>query len=363
MKTITREPSAVQAEESTQTKKRGKLTVSVSPHLRSPETTTGIMLDVVIALVPSLIAAVCIFGWRALLLTCVSVGTCVLCEYLCRKVMKRDNTISDLSAVVTGILLAFNLPVTLPLWMVVIGAIVAIVVVKQFFGGIGQNFVNPALTGRIVLMMSFPAAMSNWVVPFVWKNSAAITTATPMAQLGDLYSNFGSLSATPNLLLENASLPSMMEMLLGVRSGSLGEVCALTLILGGLYLMIRRVISPAIPLVYVGTVACVMLIAWRGNLEFVAYELLGGGLLLGAVFMATDYTTSPINFKGKLVFAVGCGLITSLIRLFGNMPEGVSFSILFMNILVPHIERLTTPRPFGSKRKKKKAEKKEAQAS
>lgn len=325
------------------------LTVTSSPHLRSPETTTGIMLDVIIALIPSLVAAICIFGWRSLLVTCVTVGTCVLSEFIARKVMRRDNTISDLSAVVTGILLAFNLPVTIPLWMAAIGSVVAIVVVKQFFGGIGCNFINPALVGRIVLMMSFPTAMGSWAVPLAWRSGSVVTGATPMVQLSTVLESGMSTDA-----LNAAGLPSLTEMLLGVRGGSLGEVCALTLILGGLYLMIRRVITPVIPLCYTGTVAVIMLIASGGNLTFTAYELLGGGLLLGAIFMATDYTTSPMTRKGKIIYAIGCGLITGLIRLFGNMPEGVSFSIILMNILVPHIEKLTAPRPFGRRRKREK---------
>lgn len=323
------------------------LTVTSSPHLRSPETTTGIMLDVIIALIPSLVAAICIFGWRSLLVTCVTVDTCVLSEFIARKVMRRDNTISDLSAVVTGILLAFNLPVTIPLWMAAIGSVVAIVVVKQFFGGIGCNFINPALVGRIVLMMSFPTAMGSWAVPLAWRSGSVVTGATPMVQLSTVLESGMSTDA-----LNAAGLPSLTEMLLGVRGGSLGEVCALTLILGGLYLMIRRVITPVIPLCYTGTVAVIMLIASGGNLTFTAYELLGGGLLLGAIFMATDYTTSPMTRKGKIIYAIGCGLITGLIRLFGNMPEGVSFSIILMNILVPHIEKLTAPRPFGRRRKR-----------
>lgn len=331
--------------------KKRLLTVTASPHLRSPETTTGIMLDVIIALIPSLVAAVCIFGWRSLLVTCVTVGTCVLSEYIARKVMRRDNTISDLSAVVTGILLAFNLPATIPLWMAAIGSVVAIVVVKQFFGGIGCNFINPALVGRIVLMMSFPTAMSSWAAPLAWRSGSIVTTATPMAQLSSVLE--AGVSAES---LNAADLPNLTEMLLGIRGGSLGEVCALTLILGGLYLMIRRVIAPTIPLCYIGTVAVIMLIAGGGNVTFMLYEILSGGLLLGAIFMATDYTTSPITFKGKIIYAIGCGLVTGLIRLFGNMPEGVSFSIILMNILVPHIEKLTAPKPFGSSRKKKAKE-------
>lgn len=335
-----------------------KLTVSASPHARSNETTTGLMLDVIIALVPSLIAAVYLFGFRALAVVATTVGTCVLSEYLCRKAMKRDNTLGDLSAVVTGLLLAFNLPVTIPLWIAAIGSVVAIVVVKQFFGGIGQNFVNPALVGRIVLMASFPTAMSTWEQPLAWRGIDAATTASPLAEITKMY-NAGDVSAAA--FDANGAIPSLFKMFIGQRQGCLGEVCAAALVLGFLYLIVRRVISPVIPLTYVGTVAVIALIAGKGSLEFVGYEILGGGLLLGAVFMATDYTTSPINFKGKIIYAVGCGLLTGVIRLFGSLPEGVSFSIILMNILVPHIENLTTPKPFGAEKAPKK--KKEAKSA
>lgn len=337
------------------TSMQGMLTVSASPHKRTADTTRGIMLDVILALVPALILSVVLFGPRALLVTVVSVAACVLFEFLARKVMKRNTTIGDLSAVVTGVLLAFNLPSTIPLWMVVIGDAVAIIVVKQFFGGIGQNFVNPALVGRIVLMASFPVQMSDYPAPFAWRmpEVAAVTSATPLAQFSDVYGAENLQSA-----MDAAGLPSLLDMLFGVRGGCLGETCAIALLLGFVYLLIRRVISPTIPLVYVGTVAVIMLIAGKGNLEFVAYQLLSGGLLLGAIFMATDYTTSPVNFKGKLLYALGCGLITALIRIFASLPEGVSFSILLMNILVPHLDRLTTPKPFGTRKEKKR--KKEA---
>lgn len=336
---------------------KGRLTVSASPHKRTADTTRGIMLDVILALVPALILSVVLFGPRALLVTVVSVAACVLFEFLARKVMKRSMTIGDLSAVVTGILLAFNLPSTIPLWMVVIGDAVAIIVVKQFFGGIGQNFVNPALVGRIVLMASFPVQMSDYPAPFAWRmpEVAAVTSATPLAQFSDIYGAENLQSA-----MDAAGLPSLLDMLFGVRGGCLGETCAIALLLGFVYLLIRRVISPTIPLMYVGTVAVIMLIAGKGNLEFVAYQLLSGGLLLGAIFMAPDYTTSPVNFKGKLLYAFGCGLITALIRIFASLPEGVSFSILLMNILVPHLDRLTTPKPFGTRKEKKR--KKEAAA-
>lgn len=327
--------------------KEKKFTVSTSPHFRSKDSTTGIMLNVIIALLPALIASVFIFGFRSLTVTAVAVASCVFFEYISRKIMKRENTISDLSAVVTGMLLAFNLPASMPLWMVVIGSAVAIIVVKQFFGGIGQNFVNPALVGRIVLMASFPTAISSWASP---SKADAVTSATPLVPLSKMFTD-GNISN--DILANTDNLPSLLDMFIGQRQGCLGEVCAVALIIGGIYLVVRKIISPVIPLVYVGTVALIMLIAGKGNLQFVAYEILGGGLLLGAIFMATDYTTSPVTFKGKIIFALGCGIITSLIRLFGSLPEGVSFSIVIMNILVPHIENLTAPKPFGFKKEKK----------
>ena len=318
------------------------LTASASPHVRTRDTTRGIMLDVLISLVPALIASVVLFGFRALAVTAVSVGSCVLFEFLSRKAMRRPNTIGDLSAAVTGMILAFNLPASIPFWMVVFGALISIVVVKQMFGGIGQNFVNPALLARIVLMVSFPKAMlASWPTPFAWRSGTpdAITSATPLAILksGD------------------GTMPSLFEMCFA-KAGCLGEVCAAALVLGGLYLMIRRVISPIIPLCFVGTVSVCMLaygLAKGEGWTFALYELVSGGLLLGAFFMATDYATSPVSVKGKIVFAIGCGLITLLIRLFGNMNEGVSFSIVLMNILVPHIDRLTVPKPFGMEKEKK----------
>ncbi len=332
-----------------------KLTVSASPHVRSNETTTGIMLDVIIALVPALVMAVVYFGLRALTLSVVCVLSAVISEHISRKVMKRESTLGDLSAIVTGLILAFNLPATAPLWLGALGSVIAIVVVKQMFGGIGQNFVNPAMTARIILMVSFPTAMAKWVAPFCnpWR-ADAITAATPMATLANAQG--GDLSA----VIEE--LPTLSEMLIGCHGGSMGEVCSLALICGGIYLLLRKVISPIIPLTYIGTVAVFMLFAGGFNLEFVAYQLLGGGLMLGAFFMATDYTTSPINRKGKVVFAIGCGLITSLIRIFGSLPEGVSFSIIIMNILVPHIERFTATKPFGTVKEKKAKKEKEAKA-
>lgn len=312
-----------------------KLTVSASPHFRSRQTTSGIMLDVIIALVPSFVAAYIIFGVRTLILSAVSVIACVAFEYLSRRIMKRHNTISDLSAVVTGLLLAFNVPATMPVWMVIIGDFFAIVIAKQFFGGIGQNFVNPALIGRIVLMSSFPSKMGSFPEPLV--STIPLTSATPLASLKS--------GASPE--------QSLLGMFLGLRGGCLGEVCIAALLIGFVYLLVRKVISWHIPVAYIGTVAVIMLLAGKGDFEYMLYELMAGGLVLGAVFMATDYTTSPVSKKGKIIYAVGCGIITSLIRIFGNLPEGVSFSIIIMNILVPHIEHITTPKPFGTPKKEK----------
>ena len=245
--------------------------------------------------------------------------------------MKRDNTVPDLSCIVTGLLLAFNLPVSLNPLMAVFGGVVAIVVVKQMFGGIGQNFVNPALTARIILMNSFPADMSSWTPAFGWLNGTdATTTATPLAVLkqgGEF--NF-----------------SYMDLFLGSTGGCLGETCALALILGGVYLIVRRVISPVIPVTYLATVTMISLIAGRDPLV----DLLTGGLMIGAFFMATDYTTSPISRNGRIIYAIGCGLFTMLIRMFASLPEGVSYSIVLMNILVPLIERVSLPKPFGSRK-------------
>lgn len=314
------------------------LTVSASPHFRSKTTTTGIMLDVIIALIPSLIASAFIFGPRTLLVTAVSVSAAILAEYAARKIMKRSMTIGDLSAVVTGMLVAFNTPANIPLWMPALGSVIAIVVVKQFFGGIGQNFANPAIVARIILLLSFGAQMTAWVEPLSWKTDAVSTATT--------------LSTLKNVSVEG--LPALKDMLLGLRGGCLGETCALALIIGGLYLIIRKVISPAIPLTYIGTVAVIMLIKGHGDFTFLAYELMSGGLLLGAIFMATDYSTSPINTKGKIIFGIGCGIITALIRMFASMAEGVSFAILIMNLLVPYIEKASIPKPFGTPKKDKK---------
>ena len=316
-----------------------------APHIRTPRTTQGIMLDVCLALLPALGAAAWRFGTRALVVTAVSVVSCVGFEALMRIILKRKQTIADLSAVVTGLLLAFCLPAALPLWMVPIGALVAIVVVKELFGGIGQNFANPAITARIVLMLSFPVQMTAWNAPTgsSW-GADAVASATPLKALAA----DAVASATPAASAD--ALPTLMDMFLGKHAGSLGEICALALLLGFAYLCIFKVIVPVVPLCFVGTVAVFSLFVGHFDWSFVAYQLLSGGLLLGAIFMATDYTTSPVNITGKAVFGVGCGLITCLIRFYGGMPEGVSFAILLMNLLVPHIEKLCAPKPFGKEK-------------
>lgn len=309
-----------------------KLILSASPHIRKKTTTSGIMLDVIIALLPAVVAAVIIFGLRALIIIADTVLAAVLAEYISRRVMKRENTITDLSAVVTGLLLALNLPVGINPIFAAFGSVVAIVAVKQMFGGIGNNFVNPALTARIILLSSFPKSMTTWAEPFWYTKGAvdAVTCSTPLA-----------------INASGGTVP-LQDLFLGTTGGCMGETCALALLIGGIYLVARKVISPVIPLTYLATVAVMSLIFGQD----VLFQLLSGGLMLGAIFMATDYTTSPISMKGKFVFAVGCGILTFLIRNFANLPEGVSFSILIMNILVPLIERATNPKPFGERKGK-----------
>lgn len=315
-----------------------KLFVSSSPHLRSKKTTTGVMLDVLIALTPALIMAVVYFGFQALLLAFICMGTCVLTEYICRKVMKRKNTITDLSAAVTGLLLALNLPARISPFIAIFGCVVAIVVVKQMFGGIGYNFVNPAIAARVVLMVSFPTSMTTWTNTVFMETVDATASATVVDAV---------TSATPLAAGEGAY--SYLDLFLGNIGGSMGEVCTLAILLGGIYLVVRKIISPIIPLVYLGTAAVMSLCLGLDPL----YQLMSGGIMLGAVFMATDYVTSPITKWGKVIFGVGLGVLTMLIRTFSNLPEGVSFAILLMNILVPHIENLTKPKSFGEAKKKK----------
>ena len=301
---------------------------AVSPHFHRPRTTRSIMLDVIIALVPAMIASVLIFGFRSLLVIADCVAVCMLSEWGFEKLCKKENTIGDLSAVVTGIILALNLPVTIPLWQAALGSVIAIVVVKQLFGGIGQNFANPAATARIILLTAFSGTMTSWAVPQPFNFMPDATTgATPL-----------SLIAKG----ETGSLPSYLDMFLGNTGGCLGETCALALILGGVYLLIRGVISWHTPVAFIGTVALMSLICGQDVLA----QVLSGGLMIGAFFMATDYSSTPATKWGKIIFGVGCGLITILIRFWGNFPEGVSFSLLIMNILTPYIEKLTRSKPL-----------------
>ena len=306
-----------------------KLIVSPSPHDENYVKTSTIMLNVIIALLPAWGAAIYFFGLRVIPLTAVCIGSCILFEYVCRRMMKRDNTITDLSAVVTGLILAMNLPVTLPYWMAVIGSFVAIVIVKQLFGGLGQNFANPAITARIVLMVSFPAAMTKWVLPLGEKVDA-VSAATPLGL---------EKMSSDQLTKIGQTVPDYMDLFLGKTGGCLGEVCALGLLIGGLYLAIRRIISLAAPVSFIGSL---FVISW-----------IAGDVFLGAFFMATDYATTPITTKGKIVFGLGCGIITFVIRHFGSYPEGVSFSILLMNVLTPYIEQLTRTKVLGAKEAEK----------
>ncbi|MCL2086139.1 MAG: RnfABCDGE type electron transport complex subunit D [Oscillospiraceae bacterium] len=312
-----------------------KLFIGPSPHIRSSNSTTKIMLVVIIALLPTLAMSIYYFGPRALYLTLVCVVACVIFEYVFNLITKRQQTVSDLSAAVTGVILAFNLPANLPYYMAVIGCFTAIVVTKLMFGGIGQNFANPAIVGRIVLVLSFTSHMSNYPVVGGISGVEVVTGATPLSALKD-----GDMEL----------IPSNMDMFFGSHGGSLGETCALTLLIGLFILLFFRIIHPVTPFAYVGTVAFISLIAGRD----VIFDVLAGGLLLGAVFMATDYSTTPITGKGKLIFGIGCGILTMIMRMYASMPEGVAFSILIMNILTPYIDRYTQPKPFGMKKEVKK---------
>lgn len=309
------------------------LILSTAPHVFDGITTQKVMLNVLIALVPTLIASFVIFGWQALLVTAVTTLACVLFEYLWCRLRKTPQTVGDLSAVVTGLLLAFNLPSTIPLYMAVIGSFVAIVVVKELFGGIGRNFANPAIVARIVLSVSFTAAMTNYATPQGFLPGAAAVDAVS--------------SATP--LAPGAAQLPFMDLLFGVHPGVLGETCGAAILLGLIWLLATRTITFTIPGVYVGTVIVLSLITGHD----VSTQVFSGGLLLGAVFMATDYVGSPTSFKGQLIFGVGLGLITCLIRFCGNMNEGVAYSILLMNLVVPYIDSLTATTPLGGAKKRR----------
>ncbi len=322
---------------------REKLFVTESPHIRSNETTSGIMIDVIIALMPALFAGVMIFGPRAAVLAVVCVLASVISEGIWDRLVKKPLSIGDFSAALTGLLLALNLPVSMPYWMAIIGSVFAIIIVKQFFGGLGHNFMNPALAARAFLLTSWAKPMSTWVEPFTRTNIFgkvdAVSSATPLEVFGT-----------------GGELPSYMDMFLGKIGGSIGEVSAAALLLGALYLTIKRVIDLRIPISYLATFSILIFVFGGKEGLFsgdVLFHLLSGGLLLGAFFMATDYVTTPYTNKGKIVFGIGCGILTAVIRLYGGYPEGVSYSILLMNVLTPLIDRFTYPKTFGFVKEKK----------
>lgn len=324
-----------------------KLHVSDSPHIRDRASTTRFMLDVILALLPALGFAVYLYGLRSLLIVAITVSASVVFESLCRKIMRRSQSIQDLSAVVTGLLLALTFPPTVALWIPVFGAFVAIVIVKQLFGGLGQNFINPALTARVVIALSFPSSLDAWAVqarrgsqaglPISGGGSQLVTAATPLSSLQEA----GDTVA--------AGFPDLQQLFFGFHAGSLGEVSILALSLGALYLLLRRVITLWTPLSMMATTLLIVAISGQDPL----YHLLSGALFFAAFFMATDPVTAPMTRSGKIIFGIGCGLITALIRLFSGAPEGVAYAILFMNVLTPHVERLTIPVPFGGRHREK----------
>ncbi|TCT14979.1 electron transport complex protein RnfD [Natranaerovirga pectinivora] len=305
------------------------LVVSSSPHMRSNESTQTIMRDVIIALLPATFFAVYNFGSRALIVTILAILGAVASEWLFQKATGRKNTVTDLSAALTGLFVALNIPYTVPFWIPVIGSAFAIIVVKQIFGGLGQNFMNPALAARAFLVLSFPRIMSIW-------SFDSVTSATPL----DILKAGGR------------NMPSLQDAFLGNIGGSLGEVSAAALLIGAAYLLIRKVITWRIPFVYIGTTIAVIAAIqfFNGNgfdINYLSYHVFTGGLILGAFFMATDYASSPVTPKGQIIFAIGAGIVTAVIRLYSGMPEGVSYAILFMNLWVPIIERFTIPKAFG----------------
>ena len=317
------------------------LIVSASPHLVTAMDTQKTMLMVLIALVPSLLVSTYVFGFRVLILTAVCIAASMFFEWAWNKLMKRKQTVCDLSSALTGTLISFNLPSGLPYWIAIVGCFVAIIVVKQLFGGIGKNLVNPAITARIVLFISFATEMTTWPLPRMNQTADVLTGPTPLG-----------------VIAEGGQLPTNLEMFLGYIGGSMGEVSAIALIIGGLFLVWKKIISPIIPCCFIGTVFVFALIYYSatGNgdaLQMAVFHILAGGVMLGAIFMATDYVTSPLLPAGKVVFGIGCGVITMLIRLFGQYPEGVSFSILIMNCLTPLIDSFFQKRMYGGAKNEK----------
>ena len=341
-----------------------KLAVASSPHVSSPIGTRSLMLDGLIALVPALCIGIWFFGPRALTMTVVSVLACEIFEYGYRKLLKKTNTCGDLSAAITGVLLAFVCPVTLPYWVLIIGDFFAIVVVKQLFGGLGKNFLNPAVGGRAFLMLCYPILMTTWVKPGR-ANWAGLLSGTVGMNGAELATGATPLSVD---FMHSGLLPdaSLGDMLIGNVGGCLGEVSALMLIVGGIYLVVRGVIRVRVPVSFIASVAVLTFLfpaAGVGRLDWMLYNLLGGGLMLGAIFMATDYVTSPATPKGEIIFGIGCGLLTVFIRYFGGYPEGVSYAILIMNTCVWLLDKVGKPARFGvtkEMKEKQKAAKKAA---
>lgn len=309
-----------------------KLIVTSSPHIRSKEATDKTMRDVVIALVPATLAGMYYFGFQTLIVVLLSVAAAMATEAIIQNIRKQSITVMDYSAAVTGLLLALNLPPEVPYWMPVVGSIFAIAIAKQAFGGLGHNFINPALAARVFLIASWPVEMTTWKFPV-----DAVTEATPLA-----------LIKGSRVVPESVSI---FNLFIGKVGGCIGEVSALALLLGGIYLVYRGVISPRIPAAYMGTVAVLTLLYGGFNFNYMMFHLLAGGLVLGAIFMATDYVSSPMTPKGQIIYAVGCGLITVMIRLFGGYPGGVSFSILFMNVVTPLIDKYVKSNVFGGVKK------------
>ncbi|QEK12316.1 RnfABCDGE type electron transport complex subunit D [Crassaminicella thermophila] len=306
-----------------------RLIVSSSPHIRADESVNRIMRDVVIALLPATLAGVYFFRIGAVKIILAAVIAAVVTEALIQKICKKPVTINDWSAVVTGLLLAFNIPASAPWWIPVIGSVFAIAIVKQVFGGLGHNFMNPALAARAMLLASWPVQMTAWVKP----GADAVSTATPLAILG------GEAAGE--------QLPSLADLIIGNIGGCIGETSAILLIIGGIYLVYRGVITPRVPIIYIATVAVLTFILGGFSIQFMIYQVFAGGLMIGAIYMATDYASSPVTPKGQVIFALGCGILTSIIRLYGGYPEGVSYSILLMNVAVPLIDKYTSPRVFG----------------
>lgn len=314
------------------------LILSSSPHIRGKDTTRRIMIDVIIALLPAIISGIYFFGTRVLAVILVTVASCILSEYAAQKVMKRKVTVADFSAVVTGVLLALNLPPGIPFWIAIIGGAIAIIIVKQMFGGIGQNFMNPALGARVVLLLSWTQQMTNWINPSA---PDTVSSATPLIFL-----------KKGQEIVEGLSKPAYANFFLGHAVGSIGETSVLALLIGGIYLIYKKVISPTIPFSFIASAA---LFSWvfGGDTLFTGdflYHILAGGIVLGAFFMATDYSTSPVTTIGRIIMGTGCGIVTTVIRLYANYPEGVSFAIILMNILVPLIDKYTVPKSFGGEK-------------